>query len=74
VVSLAPLGPLARNLYGVVRLEHFRPRAGAAAVGGLVGAFWRPLPSLIVRADYLVASRRLENLEPGLHASISLLF
>jgi hypothetical protein len=73
-VALERLTPWARDLYGVVRFEYFQPRHGAAAVGGLVGVFWRPLPNLILRADYLFASRTLERLQPGLNGSISLLF
>jgi len=74
VIPLEPLSPRARNFYGVVRFEHFRPDDGSAAVGGLVGVFWRPLPSVILRADYLFANRTLDNLEPGFHGAISLLF
>jgi hypothetical protein len=73
-ISLAPLGRLARDLYAVVRLEQFQPAHGRSAVGGLVGFYWRPVPALVVRADYLFASRTLDNLEPGFHASLAFLF
>jgi hypothetical protein len=73
-VPLAPLGPFARDLYGTVRAEYFQPSVGPAGAGGLVGFFWRPRPYLILRADYLFANRTLEELQPGFHASISLLF
>lgn len=66
--------PLVRDLFGVVRFEYFQPRHGPAAVGGLLGAFWRPSPHVIVKADYLFGSRDLDNFEPGFHASFSFLF
>lgn len=66
--------PLIGPLHGVLRFEYFRPRRGPAAVGQLVGLFYRPLPNLILKADYLFATRRLENLEPGFRASVSVLF
>jgi len=43
-------------------------------IGQLVGLFWRPLPRLVLRADYLFSTRTLQRLEPGLHASLSILF
>jgi hypothetical protein len=73
-IPLAPLGRFARDLYGTVRLEYFQPSTGTAGVGGLVGFFWRPRPYLILRADYLFANRTFEELQPGFHASLSLLF
>ncbi len=72
-IPLAPLGPLARDLWAIVRVEHLRAPDGSA-VGGVLGLFWRPVPSLIVRGDDVVGSRALESFEPGLHGSLSLLF
>lgn len=66
--------PFAANLWGVVRFEYFQPHRGSAAVGQLVGLFWRPTPNVVVKADYLFGNRRLENFEPGFQASFSLLF
>lgn len=66
--------PLFGKLYGVLRFEYFQPRRGRAAVGELVGLFWRPVPNVILKADYLFGTRRLENFEPGFQASFSLLF
>jgi hypothetical protein len=73
-VPLEPLGPLARNLYAVLRFEHLQPARGGSAVGGLGGVFWRPHPRLVLRADYLFGNRNIDNFEPGFHGSISLLF
>ena len=73
VIPLAPLGALARDLYGVLRLEYFQPRRGGAAVGQLLGLFWRPLPRLVLRADYLFSTRTLERLDPGFFGSVSVL-
>jgi hypothetical protein len=66
--------PLIGNLYGVLRFEYIQPPRGAAAVGQVVGLFWRPIPNLVLRADYLFGTRRLENFEPGFRASVSVLF
>jgi hypothetical protein len=66
--------PLIGNLYGVLRFEYFRPREGPGATGQLVGLFWRPIPNVVVKADYLFGTRTLENFEPGFTASFSLLF
>jgi hypothetical protein len=68
--------PLVGDLYGVLRFEYFQPPLGDPAVGQLVGLFWRPVPCLVLKADYLFGfgTRRLENFEPGFRASISLLF
>ena len=66
--------PLVRDIYGVVRGEYFQPSTGPAGAGGLVGLFWRPRPYLVLRADYLFANHTFEELQPGFHASISLLF
>ncbi len=73
-IPLAPLAPWARGLYGVLRFEQFQPQHGRSSVAGLVGVFWQPLPSVVLKLDYLFASRPLENLEPGLQTSFSLLF
>lgn len=66
--------PLFGNLHGVLRFEYFQPHHGRAAVGQLVGLFWRPIPNVVVKADYLFGTRTLENFEPGFQASFSLLF
>lgn len=66
--------PLVGDLYGVLRFEYFQPQRGSAAVGQLVGLFWRPVPNVVVKADYLFGTRTLENFEPGFQASFSLLF
>ncbi len=66
--------PLVGDLYGVLRFEYFQPPRGRAAVGQLVGLFWRPIPNLVFRTDYLFGTRRLENFEPGFRASVSVLF
>jgi hypothetical protein len=66
--------PIVRTLYGVLRLEYFHRRHGPGATGQLVGLFWRPIPNVVVKADYIFGTRRLENLETGFQASFSLLF
>jgi len=66
--------PIVRTLYGVLRFEYFRPLNGPAATGQVVGLFWRPIPNVVLKADYNFATRRLERLETGFQASFSLLF
>jgi hypothetical protein len=73
-IPLPRLGGFTRDLYGVVRAEYFQPATGPAGVGGLLGFFWRPRPYVVLRADYIFANRTLEELQPGFHASIALLF
>jgi len=71
--DLIPLSRLLPDLYAVVRVEQFQPGRGSSAVGQLVGLFWRPVPCVVVRADYTFATRRLERLDAGLHGSLSVL-
>jgi hypothetical protein len=66
--------PIVRTLYGVLRFEYFRPPDGPAATGQLVGLFWRPVPNVVLRANWIFGTRRLENLETGFQASLSLVF
>jgi len=66
--------PLVRNLYGVLRFERFHPREGNVVNGELVGLFWRPLPFLILKADYQFADRRSDDVQRGFLASIALFF
>jgi hypothetical protein len=66
--------PGVESLWGVLRFEYFQPQRGSAAVGGVAGLFWRPVPSVVVKVDYLFGSRHLENFEPGFQASFSFLF
>jgi hypothetical protein len=66
--------PLFGTLYGVLRFEYFQPPRGRAAVGQLVGLFWRPVPNVVLKADYLFGTRRVEDFQPGFQASLSLLF
>jgi hypothetical protein len=73
VQDVLPLATLVSDLYGVARFESFQPARGRTAIGLLLGLFWRPFPRLVLRADYLFATRRLERLDPGLHATISVL-
>jgi hypothetical protein len=73
-IALEPLVASARDLYGVVRFEYFQPGTGAAEIGGVLGLFWRPVPSLVLRVDYTFGSRTIERFRPGVNTSISFLF
>jgi hypothetical protein len=68
--------PLTDTLYGVLRVEYFQPPRGHAATGQLIGLFWRPLPYLIVKADYQFADagREVDHPRAGFVAAISLIF
>jgi hypothetical protein len=66
--------PIVRTLHGVLRFEYFRRPDGPAATGQVVGLFWRPVPNVVLKADYIFGTRSVENLETGFQASFSLLF
>jgi len=66
--------PIVRTLFGVLRFEYFRRRGGPAAAAQVVGLFWRPVPNVVLKADYIFGTRRLENLETGFQGSFSFLF
>ena len=44
------------------------------AVGGLVGLWWRPIPSVVLRADYFFTNRTLNHFEPGFRSAVSIMF
>lgn len=66
--------PVVNDLYGVLRIEHFRPRHGARGTGELVGVFWRPLPFLILKTNYLFGEKVEDVLEPGFFTSVIFFF
>ncbi len=67
--------PIRGRLYAVGRIEQFQPTSGPPVTGELIGLFWRPLPYLLVKADYQFTNRRTgENLQRGLLISIGLFF
>jgi hypothetical protein len=66
--------PIVDTLYGVLRVETFQPRHEPFGVGGLVGLFWRPIPHLILKADYQFGDQREDVLEPGIFASVAIFF
>jgi hypothetical protein len=66
--------PIVRTLHGVLRFEYFKRRNGPDATAQIVGLFWRPIPNLVLKADYIFGTRHLENLETGFQGSFSLLF
>jgi len=74
VIPLTPFVPVLRDLYGVVRFEQIRHGHGPTGVGGLAGLWWRPIPMLVLRADYFVTNRTLDHFEPGLRSSVSIMF
>lgn len=66
---------LAKRVYGVARYERFDQGSPHRAVDLFdAGVAWRPISVLILKADYLFADRSSEVAEPGIRASISVLF
>jgi hypothetical protein len=74
VIPLTPFVPMVRELYGVLRFEQLQPGRGPGGVGGLGGLFWRPVPLLVLRADYFFTNRTLDDFEPGFRSSVSIMF
>lgn len=70
-----PVVELASEVHAIARYEYYDPGAHEPPLHLFdVGVAWRPLPLLILKADYLFANRR-SNVDPaGLRASVSLLF
>lgn len=57
--------PLIGQLYGVLRFEHVEARRGLAGNGVLPGIAWRPLPHLVIKADYQFVDREGDPSEPS---------
>ena len=74
VIPLRPLVPVAREFYGVLRFEQIQQGQGSSGVGGLVGLWWRPIPSVVLRADYFFTNRTLNHFEPGFRSAVSIMF
>jgi hypothetical protein len=66
--------PLIRRLYGVVRYERFDGQTGLHLDAELIGLAWRPVPFLILKADYQFANRSLGDFQRGFLASLTLFF
>jgi len=64
--------PLWVHLIG--RYEYFDPRGEAPIHLVDLGIAYRPLPFLLLKAEYLIASRSSDLAEPGFKSSVSLLF
>lgn len=74
VIPLTPFVPVVRELYGVLRFEQVQPGHGPSGVGGLVGLWWRPIPMLVLRANYFFTNRTLDHFEPGFRSAVSIMF
>jgi hypothetical protein len=74
VIPLTPIVPVVRDLYGVLRFEQVQQGHGPTGVGGLVGLWWRPIPLLVLRADYFFTNRTLNHFEPGFRSAVSIMF
>jgi len=65
---------LVDSVYGIGRYEYYDPGTSTAVNLFDVGLAWRPFPILILKADYLFTNTESDLGQPGLRASISLLF
>jgi hypothetical protein len=67
--------PLSKRLFALARYEFFEPRGPLPGVHLFVPALaFRPLPPLIVRAEYSMAYDNTAKVPEGFSASVSLLF
>lgn len=68
------VAPLRWGLYAVGRYEHARRDGDVNA--GVIGVVYRPIPSVVVKAQYLFSDRRSfsDALEPGFAAQVAVLF
>ena len=63
------------HIYAVARYEYFDPGSTEKTLELYdVGVAWRPIPFLILKADYLFANHSSESERPGIRSSLSLLF
>jgi hypothetical protein len=71
--------PLYGTLSGVLRFEHIEPRRGTVVNGPLIRLAWRPVPHVLLKANYQFAdhvgpdSDRF-GLQPGFLAAVTLYF
>jgi len=66
--------PIVEGLWGVLRFDHFDGAEGGAVSGQLLGLTWRPLPWLVLKADYQFANHVNDDLDRGFIASVVLFF
>jgi hypothetical protein len=73
---LQGVADLVAGIHGIARYEYYDPGANHAGIDLYdAGVAWRPLPFLILKADYLFANRSSpEFASPGFRASFALLF
>ena len=64
-----------QRVYLVGRYEHFdEATAGPAVEIGVVGLAYKPLPYVVVKAEYLFSNHRTEEEPPGVKTSLAILF
>jgi len=74
-VYLQSVFALTNRLYLVGRYEHFAYPAPDPSVNLITfGIAFRPLPAVVLKAEYLIADRRGPDSPPGFYSSIATLF
>lgn len=72
---LQGVAEVVRRFYLVGRYEHFDQRMAAPEVNLFdLGLAYKPLPPLVLKAEYLIADHRAEEAPPGFKCSFAILF
>jgi hypothetical protein len=66
--------PFTKTLWGVVRIDYLDPDKGPVVNGQLVGLTYRPLPWLVLKADYQFGNRSTDDLDRGFMAAVVAFF
>ena len=74
-VYLQGVADLFAGIHGIARYEYYDPGVNPGGIDLFdAGLAWRPLPFLILKADYLSVNRSSQFASPGFQASFALLF
>jgi hypothetical protein len=72
---LQPVIELVPRVYAVGRYEHYTQAAPLAAVNLIdLGVAYKPVPSIVLKAEYLIADHVAEQSPPGVKGSFAILF
>jgi hypothetical protein len=69
-----PVIELLPRTFLVTRYEHYDQSFGGAVNIGVAGLAWRPLPYLVLKAEYLFADHPAAESSPGFKSSVAILF
>jgi hypothetical protein len=62
------------RIFLVLRYEHYDQPSGPTVDLGVTGLAWRPVPYLVLKAEYLFSDRRAAESPPGFKSSVAILF